>query len=297
MPMPFVTAAPLANNAPLMLSYRHAYHAGNFADVMKHVVLTAILGYQVRKDAPLCYIDTHAGAGGYDLQSDYARKTGESTRGIEKLWGADDAPPAVADYLNLIERYNDSSALLRYPGSPWIAASILRAQDRLALCELHSSDYPLLRAAFEHDRRVRCHAEDSYRFSASLVPPLERRGLVFMDPAFEVQGEYETAVATIGRLHRKFATGTYALWYPILDEQRAEGIRRQIESLPIRDVLNLELRVADAGTHPGMYGCAIMIINPPYTLRDDMQVSLAYLAEKLGLEGRGASRLVQWVPE
>jgi 23S rRNA (adenine2030-N6)-methyltransferase len=143
-----------------MLSYRHAYHAGNFADVMKHVVLTSILKYLTHKDAPLCYLDTHAGAGGYDLRSERAQKTGESSLGIAKIIEAAEPPEAIADYLRLVRRFNSAADLVKYPGSPWVASELLRRQDRLVLCELHNSDFPLLEELFEKDKRVYCHAVD-----------------------------------------------------------------------------------------------------------------------------------------
>jgi 23S rRNA (adenine2030-N6)-methyltransferase len=280
-----------------MLSYRHAYHAGNFADVMKHVVLTALLRYLTRKEAALCYIDTHAGAGAYDLNSGYAEKTGESDLGIAKLWSRKDAPKAVQDYLALVHQFNSAPKLAKYPGSPWFAATLLRPQDRMLLCEMHSTDFPLLETMFKRDRRVHCHKEDGYRYSAGLVPPIERRGLVFMDPSYELASEYDTAVATIAKLHLKFSTGTYALWYPILDERRTASLRRQLEKHPIRDVLHLALRVSDKNSQPGMYGSGMIVINPPWTLRSDMESALAFLATELGTNRGATFEIEQWVEE
>ena len=280
-----------------MLSYRHAYHAGNFADVMKHVVLTALLRYLTRKEAALCYIDTHAGAGTYDLNSDFAQKTGECAAGISRLWGNEDVPAAIADYLALVRQFNSTSELTKYPGSPWFAATLLRTQDRLALCELHSTDYPILEKLFAKDRRVHCYAEDGYRYSAGLVPPIERRGLVLMNPSYEVANEYEAAIATIGKMHRKFSTGTYALWYPIIDERRTESFRNQIEKLRIRDVLHLALRVADRNSLPGMYGSGIIVINPPWTLRAAMETALPFLVAKLGIDSKAGFAVEQWIEE
>jgi 23S rRNA (adenine2030-N6)-methyltransferase len=280
-----------------MLSYRHAYHAGNFADVMKHVVLTALLRYATRKEAGLCYIDTHAGAGGYDLRSDYAQKTGESVLGISKLWSRKDAPEAVSDYLALVHQFNSAPDLTKYPGSPWFAATVLRPQDRLVLCELHSTDVPLLESMFRKDRRVHCHREDGYRFSVGLVPPMERRGLILMDPSYELANEYEAAIATVGKLHRQFSTGTFVLWYPILDERRTGSLRRQIEKLPVRDVLHLALRIADKISQPGMYGSGIIVINPPWTLRAAMEPALAFLAAELGRSGKADFAVEQWIGE
>jgi len=280
-----------------MLSYRHAYHAGNFADVMKHVVLTTLLRYMTRKESGLCYIDTHAGAGGYDLQSGFAERTGESRLGIAKLWRQKETPPPVADYLGLVRQFNRGEELTGYPGSPWFAAKLLRPQDRRVLIELHTGDFTLLENRFENDRRAYCHAKDGYRFSAGLVPPVERRGLILMDPAYELRDEYETAVATIGKLHRQFSTGTYVLWYPILDEHRTASLRKQFEGLGIRDVLHLALRVADRKTLPGMYGCGMVVINPAWTLRADMELALPFLVSELGINEGAAFAIEQWAAE
>jgi len=282
---------------PGMMSYRHAFHAGNFADVVKHVVLTSLLAYQTRKDAGLCYVDTHAGAGCYPLHSGYALKTGESRLGIGRLRDADDAPEAVRRYLDVVRRYNQGGEITVYPGSPAIAASLLRPQDRLMLCELHGSDYDLLQELFRNDHRVHCFREDGYRFSTGLLPPRERRGLVFMDPSYELRDEYDTAATAIGKLWRRFSTGVFALWYPILDERRTALLRRHVTALGISDVLHLVLRVADQRSNPGMYGCGVIVINPPWTLRREMDSALPWLASRLAA-GDGAAGLVeQWVDE
>jgi 23S rRNA (adenine2030-N6)-methyltransferase len=280
-----------------MLSYRHAYHAGNFADVMKHVVLTSILKYLTRKDAPLCYLDTHAGAGAYDLGSERAQKTGESSLGIAKIIDAAEPPEAIADYLRLVHRFNSTEDLVKYPGSPWFASELLRRQDRLVLCELHNSDFPVLEQLFEKDKRVYCHAVDGYRFGLGLIPPIERRGMVLIDPAFELQDEYATAFTTLAKLHRQFRTGTYALWYPILDEQRGKSLRQQFTSSSMRDVLHLALRITDRKSLPGMYGSGMIVVNPPWTLRQEMESALPWLVSKLGVNSRAACELEQWVSE
>jgi 23S rRNA (adenine2030-N6)-methyltransferase len=264
---------------------------------MKHIALTAMLNYMTRKEAGICYIDTHAGAGVYDLLSDRSQKTGESSLGIAKLMVAGDAPEAVADYLDLVRLFNPAGELTRYPGSPWFAAQALRTHDRLVLCELHSSDLPALQGMFAKDQRVHCHAEDGYRFSHSLLPPIERRGLLLMDPSYELGNEYATAAATISALHRKFATGTYALWYPILDEQRTAKLRRHFIASPIRDVLHLALRIADEKSFPGMYGCGLVVINPPWTLRAAMERALPWLVSKLGVHNSATFQIEQWVEE
>ena len=280
-----------------MLSYRHAFHAGNFADVMKHVVVTTLLRYMTQKDAPVCYIDTHAGAGGYDLQADHARKTSESDTGIGRIWDASDAPEVVAAYLDLVRRFNATDTLAKYPGSPWFAAELLRQQDRLVLCELHGSDFVPLQKLFKKDRRVHCYPDNGYQFSIGLVPPIERRGLILIDPSYELRNEYGTALATIKNLHRRFATGTYALWYPILDERRTATLKREVGQLGIRNVMNIDLTVADRHALPGMYGCGMLIINPPWTLHTDMEVAIPYLAAKLSHNGKGAFHVERWAEE
>lgn len=280
-----------------MLSYRHAFHAGNFADVIKHVVLVAVLRYMTRKASPLCYIDTHAGAGAYDLHAGSAEKTREADLGIARIRDAGDAPGPVAAYLDLLRRFNGDGEIRRYPGSPWITAEMLRPNDRLMLCELHGSDFPELQKLFRQDRRVHCYAEDGYRFGIGLVPPAERRGLIFMDPSYELADEYDTAMATLRRMHRRFATGTYALWYPILDERRTSALRKAVQESAMRDVLNLELRVAEGKSPRGMYGCGMILVNPPWTLRDAMELALPYLAKKMGRSGDFSYRIELWSAE
>jgi 23S rRNA (adenine2030-N6)-methyltransferase len=280
-----------------MLSYRHSFHAGNFADVMKHVVLVALLRYMTRKESPFCYIDTHAGAGSCDLRGEHAKKTAESELGIGRIRTVVDAPPPVARYLEIVRSFSDSAGTASYPGSPWFAAKLLRKNDRLMLCELHGSDFPQLRQLFKSDRRVHCYAEDGYRFSTGLVPPAERRGLVFMDPSYELKNEYAVAAATLGKLHRRFATGVYALWYPLLAEQNSAVLKRSVDRLGMPDVLNLELVVADRNSQAGMYGCGMLLVNPPWTLRNEMELALPFLAAKLGRDGKGEFRIETWAGE
>jgi 23S rRNA (adenine2030-N6)-methyltransferase len=280
-----------------MLSYRHSFHAGNFADVLKHVVLVALLRYMTRKESPFCYVDTHAGAGSYDLRGEHAQKTAESELGIGRIITATDAPAPVSRYLELVRSFNQSTGTASYPGSPWIAAKLMRKHDRLMLCELHGSDYSQLRQLFKSDRRVHCYAEDGYRFSTGLVPPVERRGLILMDPSYELRTEYATSTAALGKLYRRFATGVYALWYPLLAERNSTALQRSVDRLGIRDVLNLELTVADRSTQSGMYGCGMVLVNPPWTLRNEMDLALPYLAAKLGRDGKGEFLIEAWASE
>ncbi len=280
-----------------MLSYRHAYHAGNFADVMKHAVLVQLLEYLTRKATPVCYIDTHAGAGAYDLQSTFATKTGEYQEGIGLFWNDASLPDAMQTYLELVRAANPNGKLRRYPGSPLIAQQLLRAHDRLELYELHTSDFPLLENEFRGARRVRCHQADGLRNAIAIVPPIEKRALVFIDPSYERKDEYQRVFETLQSMHRRFATGIYALWYPVIDRRMLDSLRHSFEGSGIRHVLNLELLIEPDDRRPGMRGCGMAIVNPPWTMTADVQPVLKLLAERLGRNGEGAYGVRLWVDE
>jgi 23S rRNA (adenine2030-N6)-methyltransferase len=280
-----------------MLSYRHAYHAGNFADVMKHTVLVQLLQYLTRKTTPVCYIETHAGAGAYDLQSTFATKTGEYQEGIGLFWNDASLPGAMQTYLELVRAVNPNGKLRRYPGSPVIAQRLLRTYDRLELYELHTSDFPLLENEFRGARRVRCHKADGLRAAIAMVPPIEKRALVFIDPSYEVKDEYQRVFETLQAMHRRFATGIYALWYPVIDRRMVDSIRHSFEESGIRHVLNLELLIEPDDRGPGMRGCGVVIANPPWTMKAGAQPVLSRLAERLGRNGSGTYSIDQWVDE
>ena len=280
-----------------MLSYRHAYHAGNFADVMKHTVLVQLLQYLTRKAAPVCYIETHAGAGVYDLHSAHAAKTSEYLQGIGIVWNEPSLPGAMQTYVDLVRAGNPRGVLRRYPGSPLIAQHRLRTQDRMELYELHTSDFALLENEFRGARRVRCHREDGLRAVIALVPPLERRALVFIDPSYEMRDEYERVFDAVQTMHRRFASGVYALWYPVIDRRTVDWIRLRFEQSRMRNVLNLELLVEIDDRRPGMRGCGMVIVNPPWTMKAEVQPVLSLLAERLGRNGAGTYSIDQWVDE
>lgn len=264
-----------------MLSYRHAYHAGNYADVLKHLVLVRILNYLTQKQAPMFYLESHAGAGAYSLQSDTANKTAEYQRGIARLWpelsGSDNKmPPALLHYLELVARFNAKGQLHGYPGSPWLASQILRAQDRMALCELHSKDFPVLQKRFSGDRRAHCYREDGFAKSVALLPPIEKRGLVLIDPSYEQKEDYRKVLAQIKGLHRRFATGVFALWYPVVEQKRIQQLERGFIASGLRRVDLYELRVAEDESK-GMSASGMVVVNPPWTLREEMRDCLPYL--------------------
>lgn len=272
-----------------MLSYRHAFHAGHFADVLKHLVLVQCLDYLTRKDKPLVYIDTHAGAGGYLLESRQARMHREFDQGIGRLWECGELPDAILRYVDLVKAFNKTDKLRTYPGSPWFARQLLRSQDRLELFELHPADFELLGRHFSKARRVRLHHEDGFKGCIGLLPPVERRGLLLMDPSYEVKDDYQRVITTLGKAHRRFQTGTTLIWYPVVERQRIDGMERALRSGGIRDIQQFELGLRP-DDRPGMSSCGLFVVNPPWTLFATMQAILPWLAERLGEQGQGSYR-------
>lgn len=263
-----------------MLSYRHVFHAGNHADVLKHLVLVQILGYLTAKAKPLWYVDTHAGAGLYVLDSGVAAEHGEHRDGIGRLWQRSDLPPALHGYRELLRRLNPDGRLARYPGSPWLAQALLRPGDRLWLHELHPADHTHL-AATIRGQGVRVERADGLAALRGLLPPQPRRALVLMDPSYEVKADYRQVVTTLADALRRFPTGTYTLWYPLLDSVPATALPDALGALAAKSWLKAELRVRSAASGRGLYGSGMFIINPPYTLPAALGDSLPALAELL----------------
>jgi 23S rRNA (adenine2030-N6)-methyltransferase len=280
-----------------MLSYRHAFHAGNFADVLKHSVLCSILDYLVRKDAPVRYIDTHAGAGHYNLGSVEAKKNQEYRNGIGLIWEQGNLPPALQRYRDLTMQFNGEQTLKRYPGSPWFASKLLRQQDRLELCEMHSTDFPSLKNFFISDPRVHCHFEDGFSRSLALVPPIEKRGLLLIDPSYEIKQDYERVVEHLQVLHRRFATGVYALWYPEVEKQRVRKLEKGFSESGIRRIDLYEISLTAHPSHRGMSGAGMIVINPPWTLRKEMTEALDYFAPLASTDGTPHFRIVELAGE
>lgn len=275
-----------------MLSYRHGYHAGNFADCLKHLTMTLILTHLKQKDKPIFYLDTHAGAGEYSLVDGYAVTNNEHRWGIDRLLNLPGACPApVTTYLDEIRRYQTAAQRLqRYPGSPALAAALLRADDRLELHERHPADFPLLRERFLYDRRIRVLDSDGFHAMQAALPPRERRGLILIDPSYETEDDYGRVGETIAAGFRRFATGTFALWYPILDTTRQARLLRRLEvlhTLSPGNCLNLTFR----NDHPdfpfAMRSCGMLVINPPYLLEAQMRETLPWLVTHL-TAGKGS---------
>ena len=266
-----------------MLSYRHAFHAGNHADVLKHLVLLQLVRYLGQKDKPFWVIDTHAGAGAYDLESAHARKLAEHEGGIGRLWARRDLPAPVAEYVDLVRRFNPGGALRKYPGSPFLALWTMREQDRLRLFELHTSDARLLRGNLEDaGRRVLVEGTDGFAGLRALLPPPPRRALVLIDPSYEEKQDYERVVQALKDALTRFPGGTYAVWYPQLTRLEARELPHRLKRLPAKGWLDATLRVREPARDGfGMHGSGMFVLNPPWTLHDTLAGALPFLAEAL----------------
>ncbi|MGX3066998.1 23S rRNA (adenine(2030)-N(6))-methyltransferase RlmJ [Ursidibacter arcticus] len=276
-----------------MLSYRHSFHAGNHADVLKHIVLTLILDALKQKEKGFFYLDTHSGTGRYSLMSAEAEKTGEYVEGIARLWERDDLPEEVALYLNEIKKINKDK-LRFYTGSPLLAVQQLRPQDRALLTELHPNDFPLLRNEFAKNRNVVTKRENGFQQLKSALPPKEKRGLVLIDPPYELKEDYELVVKAIIEGYKRFATGVYAIWYPVVLRQHTKRIVRGLEATGIRKILQIELTVRPDSDQRGMTASGMIVINPPWQLESQMKRILPYLTDVLVPEGTG-SWSVDWI--
>ncbi|WP_435235628.1 23S rRNA (adenine(2030)-N(6))-methyltransferase RlmJ [Psychromonas sp. PT13] len=280
-----------------MLSYRHSFHAGNFADVLKHTVSTSILNYMLKKDKPFCYLDTHSGCGAYSLDSNEALKTNEFLNGIGPLWGRTDLPDPVADYLEQVTEFNAQSELNFYPGSPSIALQMLRDQDRMFLFELHPNEFTNMRENFSGNRQIKMANSDGLKGLIANMPPKERRGFVLIDPSYEIKTEYQQVVDTLIKAHKRFATGTYALWYPVVDRQTISTMERELVQSGIKNIQLFELGLSKDSMEKGMTSTGMIVINPPWTLKADMEASLPFLANTLGMRGEGFYRIETLVEE
>ncbi|MEP7061280.1 MAG: 23S rRNA (adenine(2030)-N(6))-methyltransferase RlmJ [Betaproteobacteria bacterium] len=266
-----------------MLSYRHGFHAGNHADVLKHVVLLRLLRHMKRKDKPLLFVDTHAGAGSYALDSGFAAKNAEFESGIARLWQRADLPEVVADYVAAVRTLNPDGMLQRYPGSPRIAADALRATDHLRLYELHSTESALLQQEFsEAGRRVRVDAGDGFAGLAAVLPPLSRRGLVLIDPSYEVGTDYRAVLTALRGGLERFATGTYVVWYPMLARREAQELPARLVRAAGTDYLHVALQVqAPSPERFGLHGSGLVVVNPPWKSAEEIGAVMPFLTEAL----------------
>ncbi|TDB48868.1 23S rRNA (adenine(2030)-N(6))-methyltransferase RlmJ [Photorhabdus khanii] len=277
-----------------MLSYRHSFHAGNHADVLKHTVQSLIIESLKEKEKPFLYLDTHAGAGRYQLSGERAERTGEYLEGIARVWQREDLPQELKAYMSAVTALNQSSNLRYYPGSPLIARHLLRQDDKFNLTELHPSDYPLLRNEFSRDNRSRVVRADGYQQLKSQLPPQSRRGFILIDPPYELKSDYQAVVQAIQEGYKRFATGTYALWYPVVLRQQIKRLVRDLEATGIRRILQIELAVRPDSDQRGMTASGMIVINPPWKLEQQMKSVLPWLHKVLVPEGTGHT-LVKWI--
>lgn len=276
-----------------MLSYRHAFHAGNHADVLKHLVLVQLTHHLAQKEKAFWYIDTHAGAGSYALDSAQAAKLAEYRDGVGRLWGRKDLPPAVGAYLDVVQRANPDGRLKHYPGSPHFALSTMREHDRLRLFELHSREVLRLRENFAAlGKRVTVEEGDGYAALKALLPPPPRRALVLIDPAYEERRDYERVVLALKECLPRFPSGTYVLWYPLLTRLEAHELPPRLKRLPASQWLHVTLRVrTPASDGFGMHGSGLFIVNPPWTLQATLQAVMPCLVDLLGVDAGAAFTL------
>ena len=276
-----------------MLSYRHLFHAGSFADVFKHVLLTRLLIALNEKDKPYFYLDTHAGIGRYDLSHPWAQKGREFESGIKKLLERDDIPAAMKPYMDIVRAENPDGHLRYYPGSPLITRKLIRPIDRMALTELNKTDCAELMNVFAKDRRVNVQLMDGYQALKAHLPPKERRGLVLIDSSFDRSREFARLAEALGDAHARWATGTYAVWYPMMGAGVIRGFEKQIEAAGIRKVLQFELSILpeDASTMPGS---GMIIVNPPWKFDTEMRTLLRWVWSVLNVKSAGGVK-VNWL--
>lgn len=270
-----------------MLSYRHAFHAGNHADVLKHFVLSTVLHYFNQKDKPYWVVDTHAGAGMYALNSEYANKNAEYSDGIKRLIHLHNPSKAMAQYLSCIQSFNANNEIDFYPGSPKIAEYFLRKDDKLRLFELHPSDYKILAENFDNNnsRQIKIEMKDGFNGVKACLPPPTKRGIVLIDPPYEVKEDYEHVITCIKDSLKRFATGTYMIWYPLLQRPEPFTMIDRLAKLNFTDWLDVKLEVQ----HPsndgyGMHGSGMFIINPPWNLPATLNENMPLIASALALD-------------
>ncbi len=279
------------------MNYRHIYHAGNFADVLKHAILARLVRYMQNKDKAFRVLDTHAGIGLYDLSSEEAQKTGEWRDGIGRVLGAE-LVPQVADlldpYLATIRELNPEGGVRLYPGSPKLARMLFRPQDRLSAMELHPDDFQRLHRLFEGDHHARVTELDGWLALGAHLPPKEKRGIVLVDPPFEEEGEYERLIDGLAKAWRRFPGGTYCLWYPIKKDAPIKAFHEALQTLEIPKMLCAELIVKSDRGFTGLTGSGLIIVNPPFTLKDELHALLPALKDILA-QDRFASQRAFWL--
>ena len=269
------------------MNYRHAFHAGNHADVLKHVILSRLIALLSRKEAPFAYLDSHAGVGLYDLAGDQASRTGEWLQGIARLWQAEDVPDQLVDYLEVIRAMNPDGVLRHYPGSPELARMLTREQDRLHLNEKHPEDGRLLKENMAGDRRVAVHLGEGWYVSRALLPTREKRVLLLIDPPFEQADELERCVQSLKEAIGRMRQAVVAIWYPIKELGQLRRFYRDLEKSNAPKLLRIELYVHPADDAQRLNGSGLVISNPPWGLEDELKQILPWLTTLLGQSQAG----------
>lgn len=277
-----------------MLSYRHMYHAGNAADVFKHALLSRLLIALSAKDKPYFYLDTHAGIGLYDLTHSWAQKAREYENGIGRLWAAKDVPQAFEPYLAIVRALNPDGQLRYYPGSPFIAKRLVRPIDRMALVELNKVDHEELQAVFSREKHVAVQLMDAYQALKAYVPPAERRGLALIDSSFDRARELDRVLKALKDAHSRWATGMYAIWYPLMEPAAMRDFLASTERSGIRKVLRLEMVVRERDESAIIPGCGMLVVNPPWQFDREAKPMVEWLARTLLVSGKPQA-LVEWL--
>jgi 23S rRNA (adenine2030-N6)-methyltransferase len=288
------------------LNYRHHYHAGNYADVFKHVLLLLLIRAMQRKEKGFLYLDTHAGRGGYDLSVPSVRPDGrerepEHAAGIGRLWSGAELPAAIGDYLALVGRFNErkggaADTLQFYPGSPWLARLLMRPQDRMVLCELRADDAEALDFEFAREKGVKVLALDGYTGLKAQLPPPEKRALVLIDPPFESKDEFADIERGVAEALRRLPSAVVAIWYPITERARTEEFQRSLQALAV-PALCVELAIAGDGSQLRMKGCGLLVVNPPWQIEGEIKAMLPALTDKLRVDDKARATCAWLVPE
>ncbi|MDQ6992772.1 MAG: 23S rRNA (adenine(2030)-N(6))-methyltransferase RlmJ [Mariprofundus sp.] len=281
-----------------MLSYQHSYHAGNHADVLKHVILGDVVAGMFNKDKPLFMLDAFASRGIYDLNSDEALKNREFDTGVGKLWALrhQQHPAGIKRWFELIASENSDGSFIRFPGSTALLHSMARAGDRLVACDLHPQEFDALRLSFQASRRFSLLKRDAFEALKGLLPAKEKRGIVFLDPSYELKGEYRQIAKAVAAAYHRFATGVYVIWYPLLPAQRHLDLFNELKRSGIRKILRVELDCAESFPDMQMYGSGMLIINPPWHAHQPMKLSLEWI-HKTVTDGKGIKQFDWLVPE
>lgn len=285
------------------MNYRHQFHAGNFADVMKHVLLGQLIHALQKKEKGFLILDTHSGRGSYDLAraevGQTLKRVPEHPAGFGRVAGAKELPPALQEYRELVRNFDQAQGnfdgpVRFYPGSPWIARRLMRPQDRLALCELQEDECLALRAAFAGEERTAVHELDGYTGLRAMLPPPEKRALVLIDPPYEAQDEWARLVSGLGGALKRFPSGVYAVWYPLTERARLDAFAEELLALRPPPTLVAELEIAGEASGLRMRGCGLVIINPPWQFEAEAKPVLEWMARELA-QGPGARASLRWL--